>query len=101
MIADSRTWTEFQFEQVLVDSDGTEAVGVIVKGRLASNTTRRTNIGVSCVFTARVLAGIAGLNFGGSAFRDIELSQDIFVLQWAKTAMNHQNGKVLRMQQRL
>ena len=92
MIADSRIWAEFQFELVLVDIDRTEAVGVIVKGRLASNTTRRTNTGVSYVFTARVLAGIAGIagvNLGGPAFRDIELSQDIFVSQWAKTTMNH------------
>ena len=56
---------------------------------------------MSYVFTARVRAGIAGVNFGGPAFRDIELSQDIFVSQWAKTAMNHQHGKVLGMQQRL
>ena len=81
MIADSRTWHEFQFEQVLVDIDVTEAVGVIVKGRLANNTTRRTNTGVSYVCAARVLAGIAGVIFGGPAFRDIELSQDIFVSQ--------------------
>ena len=101
MIADSRTWAEFQFERVLIDIDGTEAVGVIVKGRLANNTTRRTNTGVSYVCAARVLAGIAGVIFGGPAFRDIELSQDIFVSQWAKTAMNHPNRKVLGMQQRL
>ena len=97
MIADSRIWAEFQFELVLVDIDRTEAVGVIVKGRLASNTTRRTNTGVSYVFTAMVLAGIVGVNFGGPVFRDMESSQDIFVSQWAKTAMNHQ--KVLGMQQ--
>ena len=92
MIADSRTWAEFQIGQVLFDIDWIEAVGIIVKGWLASNTTRRTNTGVSYVFTARVLAGIAGIagvNLGGPAFRDIELSQDIFVSQWAKTTMNH------------
>ena len=46
MIADSRTWSEFHFERMLVNIDVTEAVGVIVKGRLASNTTRRTIIQV-------------------------------------------------------
>ena len=101
MIEDSRKWYGFQFERVLVDIDVTETVGVIVKGQLASNITRRTNTGTSYVFTARVLVGIASVTFGGPAFRDIELSQDIFVSQWATPALNHQNGKILGMQQRL
>ena len=64
MIEDSRKWYGFQFERVLVDIDGTETVGDIVKGQLVSNTTRRTNTGASYIFTTRVLAGIASINFG-------------------------------------
>ena len=103
MIADTMSWSEFLFEKVLVDIDRKEGISVIVKGRLASNTARRTNgvMRTPYVFTARVLHGIMGVDLGDLTFRDIELREDMFVLQWVKTAMNHLSEKVPGMQQRL
>ena len=71
MIAESMSWCEFLFEKVLVDIDGTEGVSVIIEGRLASNTARRTNMvmRIPYVFTARVLHGIMGVNLGDLTFR--------------------------------
>ena len=103
MIADSNSWSRFLFAKVLVDIDGTEAVDVIVRGRLVSNTARRTN-GVSrtpYIFTARVLNGVNNVDLGDLTFRDIELREDAFVSQWAQTAMKHLSGKVPGIQQGL
>ena len=103
MIVDSNSWSGFLFEKCLVDIDGALQIGVIIRGRLATGTQVRTN-GVQrtpYIFTLRVLNGVRGVDLGGEPFRDVELNEDVFVTQWAETAMRHESGKIAGIQQGL
>ena len=91
------------FEKCLVDIDGALQIGVIIRGQLATGTQVRTN-GVQrtpYIFTLRVLNGVRGVDLGGEPFRDVELNEDVFVTQWAETAMRHESGKIAGIQQGL
>lgn len=104
MIVNSRSWSEFNFEKVLLTGlDGVvgDVMGAVIKGRLAINVSTRINgvVRTPYVFTVRALHGVLNNDLGDQMFIDIELGESEFVSQWAKTAMNHLNGRIAGMQQ--
>jgi len=106
MIVSSRSWSEFNFEKVLLTGlDGIEGdvLGAVIRGRLASNVTTRTNgvLRTPYVFTVRALHGRLNNDLGDQIFIDKDLGENDFVSQWAQTAMNHLNGKLAGIHQSL
>ena len=104
MMVNSGSWSEFTFEKVLLTGlEGVvgDVMGAVILGRHASNATTRIN-GVTrtpYVFTVRALHGMLNNNLGDERFIDIELSESDFVSQWAKTAIQQLNGKIVGIQQ--
>lgn len=103
MLVNSRAWSEFAFEKVVLTGlDGVvgNVVGAVVKGRLASNATTRVNgvVRTPYVFTVRALHGVMNNDLGDQMFMDIEVGESDFASQWAQTAMNQLNGKIVGMQ---
>ena len=50
------------------------------------------------VFTVRALHGVLNNDLGDQMFMDIEVGESDFASQWAQTAMNQLNGKIVGMQ---
>mmetsp|Transcript_4709 Transcript_4709/g.7129 ORF Transcript_4709/g.7129 Transcript_4709/m.7129 type:complete len:146 (+) Transcript_4709:6-443(+) len=75
----------------------------VIRGRLASNVTTRTNgvLRTPYVFTVRALHGRLNNDLGDQIFIDKDLGENDFVSQWAQTAMNHLNGKLAGIHQSL
>ena len=85
ILNDSNHWLQFQFEPVLVDIDNVSILGVVVSGKFAATNLANTTYQRTYNFKVHVLAQNAteGANFGDDLYKDVELSLDKFVTQWA------------------